>query len=202
MGTSVKHQQAMRDWGATLSQKIKDEYYSNPEYCQVCEGVIPFEKKKNPNCSMSCAATARNRGVRRHGNPGEIGTCLLCGKETKKGKKYCGQSCAGSANKFDIEAWLNGEIDGTIIGGCSTAIKNYLLKQCNHKCPKCGWGEIHPITGKTPLEVNHIDGDSKNNKPENLEILCPNCHSLTPNFRALNKKSSRTHRSLPDSMTG
>jgi hypothetical protein len=29
-----------------------------------------------------------------------------------------------------------------------------------------------------------------------LEILCPNCHSLTPNFRALNKKSSRTYRGL------
>jgi hypothetical protein len=27
-------------------------------------------------------------------------------------------------------------------------------------------------------------------------VLCPNCHSLTPNFRALNKKSSRSHRGL------
>lgn len=31
-----------------------------------------------------------------------------------------------------------------------------------------------------------------NNKEENLELLCPNCHSLTDNFGALNKNSTRT----------
>jgi predicted nucleic acid-binding Zn ribbon protein len=196
MGTSTKHQKAMNDWGKALSEKIRSEYYANPEYCQVCEGVIPFEKKNNPNCSMSCAATARNKGVRRHGNPGEVTNCLVCGNKTKPGKKYCSQSCSGSSNKFDIDAWLRGEITGNTALGCSGAIKKWLLNQCNHRCPKCGWGEVHPVTGEIPLEVNHIDGDSTNNSPENLEVLCPNCHSLTPNYRALNKKSSRTHRGL------
>jgi 5-methylcytosine-specific restriction endonuclease McrA len=42
--------------------------------------------------------------------------------------------------------------------------------------------------------VNHIDGDSKNNVYSNLEFLCPNCHSQTPNFRALNRKSTREYR--------
>lgn len=49
-------------------------------------------------------------------------------------------------------------------------------------------------TGKIPLEVNHIDGNAKNNIEENLELLCPNCHSLTHNFRNLNKKSARTRK--------
>lgn len=38
-----------------------------------------------------------------------------------------------------------------------------------------------------PLEVEHIDGDSTNNKEYNLTLLCPNCHSLTKTYRGLNK---------------
>jgi hypothetical protein len=47
------------------------------------------------------------------------------------------------------------------------------------KCEMCGlenWmGE------KLKLELHHIDGDRFNNNFNNLQILCPNCHSLTPN---------------------
>ena len=32
-----------------------------------------------------------------------------------------------------------------------------------------------------PLELHHKDGNRYNNDLENLEILCPNCHSLCPN---------------------
>ena len=37
-----------------------------------------------------------------------------------------------------------------------------------------------------PLEVHHIDGDHLNNILENLQIICPNCHALTPNFKRKN----------------
>ena len=36
-----------------------------------------------------------------------------------------------------------------------------------------------------------IDGDNKNNKKENLKLLCPNCHSLTPTWRGRNKNSGK-----------
>jgi hypothetical protein len=57
-----------------------------------------------------------------------------------------------------------------------------------HKCECCGlekWNE-NPI----PLEVHHKDGDHLNNELENLEVLCPNCHALTKNWRGknINKK--------------
>ena len=194
MGTSVKHQQAMDNWGKTLSQKIQDTYYQNPKLCQVCKSIISFEKKCNSHCSMSCASVTRNTGVRRHGNSRQSANCLICGNKTKPGKKYCSQSCAGKINTFDIAAWLNGEIEGGNVNGCKTPIKNYLLKETNYRCSKCGWNKVNPVTNKVPLEVNHIDGDSSNNVVSNLEVLCPNCHSLTPNFRALNKNSSRTYR--------
>ncbi len=44
--------------------------------------------------------------------------------------------------------------------------------------------------------MNHIDGNSENNKEKNLELLCPNCHSLTPNFKGLNKGNGRHSRML------
>lgn len=37
-----------------------------------------------------------------------------------------------------------------------------------------------------PLEIHHLDGDKLNNTLENLQILCPNCHALTDNWRGKN----------------
>lgn len=37
-------------------------------------------------------------------------------------------------------------------------------------------------------ELDHIDGDRTNHILSNLRIICPNCHSQTPTFRAKNKK--------------
>jgi 5-methylcytosine-specific restriction endonuclease McrA len=43
-----------------------------------------------------------------------------------------------------------------------------------------------------PLELDHIDGNHQNNALDNLRLLCPNCHSLTPTFRGKNKRSATT----------
>lgn len=47
------------------------------------------------------------------------------------------------------------------------------------KCEMCGLGEW--MGNKIVLELHHIDGNRFNNDLSNLQILCPNCHSLTPN---------------------
>jgi predicted HNH restriction endonuclease len=44
------------------------------------------------------------------------------------------------------------------------------------------------------VEVEHIDGNWRNNQPSNLTLLCPNCHSLTPTYRALNWGRGREYR--------
>lgn len=49
-----------------------------------------------------------------------------------------------------------------------------------YKCNKCGIKEW--CGDEITLEVDHIDGDWKNNNRDNLRFLCPNCHSLTSNF--------------------
>lgn len=48
-------------------------------------------------------------------------------------------------------------------------------------CEKCGienWNN-KPIV----MQLHHINGDSKDNTLENLQLLCPNCHSQTDNYR-------------------
>jgi len=37
------------------------------------------------------------------------------------------------------------------------------------------------------MELHHVDGDRTNHLLENLEMICPNCHSQTDNYRAKNK---------------
>ena len=71
-----------------------------------------------------------------------------------------------------------------------TSVRKRLLHERNHTCEECGTGNEY--NGKPlSLELDHKDGNSKNNKIENLRILCPNCHSQTPTHRSKNIKYKR-----------
>lgn len=51
--------------------------------------------------------------------------------------------------------------------------------------------ELCHISGEDiSLELHHINGDHYDNRLENLQILCPNCHSKTPNFRNRNQSNT------------
>ncbi|MFF3481778.1 HNH endonuclease signature motif containing protein [Streptomyces sp. NPDC002701] len=58
---------------------------------------------------------------------------------------------------------------------------------------RCALCSIHPVwLGEPlPLEVDHIDGNWRNNRAENLRFLCPNCHSTTDTYRGRAKGRTR-----------
>ena len=87
-------------------------------------------------------------------------------------------------------------------GSNTTRIRQKLLYEGlkEHRCECCGqtFWQGHPI----PLELHHKDGDHGNNDLSNLELLCPNCHAFTDNYRgrgmaAVKCKNDRITISVP-----
>ena len=74
----------------------------------------------------------------------------------------------------------------------SRHIKKFVLERQIGKCNHCGIKEWQdkPLV----LELEHKDGNSSNNHPDNLECLCPNCHSQTATYKNRNKGNGRHSR--------
>lgn len=116
--------------------------------------------------------------------------CIQCGKECKWGSskinKYCGVDCQRTWT------WLNITIPRVENNECThnsaTVLKRYLAEKHGEKCADCG---IESTWNSKPLmlQLDHIDGDSDNNYPRNIRLLCPNCHSQTENFGSKGKGS-------------
>ena len=127
-----------------------------------------------------------------------MNNCKNCGK--KCNSLYCSNLCQQEYQRsLKINEWLKGK-NSFRKGGTSIFpwMKEYLIENAGKKCSNCGWDEINPFTGKSPLEIDHIDGDAYNNLKENLRVLCPNCHSLTKTYKNIgNRTSSRTYRNKP-----
>lgn len=110
--------------------------------------------------------------------------------------RFCSNACQQEKQFKDyISKWKAGrEVGGTAHGFVSDYVRRYLKAIRGEKCEVCGWAERHPVTGLIPLVFDHADGDSSNHAEENIRILCPNDHSLTPTYQALNKGRGRAWR--------
>lgn len=123
--------------------------------------------------------------------------CVICGVELVNRQRFtCSPQCDNERKYITyIEKWKSGSVDG--LRGeyqISNRIRRYLFEKYNNKCCRCGWGETNEYTGNIPLEVHHKDGNYKNNNEDNLELLCPNCHSLTDNYKCQNIGNGRKQR--------
>lgn len=166
------------------------------KYCKNCGKEFSSKDKRKQFCSQSCAATYNNSKRIIH-KENEKRKCICCGNEINDcARKYCSIECQQTYQHDEwVKKWKEGSISGTIGKyEISSHIRRYLFDKYNCKCQKCGWGEVNKTSNKVPLQIHHIDGDCLNNNEENLELLCPNCHSLTDTYGNLNETSNRVFR--------
>ena len=142
----------------------------------------------NPKyCSRSCAASTNNRGVVRNGSAPVMHKCLLCPSWTTN-PKVCSRKCGYKLQMSKTEKLFRA---GKIIH--SKQIRIQMMLRHGNRCmnPKCTWDHKgFPVV----CQVDHKDGDPYNNKPSNLRLLCPNCHSRTRTFGSKNRGNGRWER--------
>lgn len=167
------------------SEKLKEEYYKNPKLCLNCSKIIPYEKKKyNKYCSRSCSAIVNNLKRKQRK------TCLVCQNKINKGSsKYCSLTCQKT---YHFNKKLSDWICGDYSAKSRNFLRKYLTETQGYKCSCCSISEWNnkPIV----LEIDHIDGNSENNSPENIRFICPNCHSQTDTYKAKNIGNGRYYR--------
>jgi len=192
-----KHQVAHAKASKTLVEKNRKKYELQNKVCPTCSKKIPYEKRMNEFCSRSCSAKFYNKDrIKRIKNE----NCLFCGKSLKgiNGLKYCSKDCQIKyQRKQRIEKWKRGEISGNYKGkwgGVANFVRVYLFEKFSNKCAECNWSKVNTYSKHIPLEIEHIDGNYQNSTEENLTLLCPNCHSLTPTYKTLNKGNGRAIR--------
>ena len=161
--------------------------------CYLCEKLFERNQKNSETerkvfCSKSCAAKHNNRV-----KPKRLRTrvCVGCGKLCKASHTYCSNDCRSSyRTSLSLQKIEKGEITEP------KTIKFNLQKFNEYRiCSECGQGETW--NGKVlVLQLDHIDGNSDNNKLENLRILCPNCHTQTETFTSRQKKEHKRNRYL------
>ena len=171
------------------------------KYCECCNSII--ENAGIKYCSSSCAAKVNNTLYPKRTKLDNYKTekynkrirvlkkqnfCLYCGNSCVK--KYCSYSCHQEKRKEKYKEKILSN-DPSI---SNRLYRKFLIEEHGAKCMECGWDKVNPITKNCPIELEHIDGNSRNNELNNLKLLCPNCHSLTPTYKALNIGKGRHSR--------
>lgn len=103
-------------------------------------------------------------------------------QEFKERGLKTGHKKTGKATSFDKDKIFC--INSPVSRKC---LKRCYLKFRDNKCDNCGlvgYWNGQPIT----LQIHHINGVHNDNRLDNLQLLCPNCHSQTENYRGKNIK--------------
>jgi Zn finger protein HypA/HybF involved in hydrogenase expression len=158
-----------------INNAIKYSKYTTGEFCssKCARSFSTKEKRKEINIAVSKKLLGR------------IGISRFYSEE-----KW--QEIKEKRNSIYKEKLLNADFNTL---GEDTIRKRILIEQ-NNACNKCKLSEW--LGKKIILELEHIDGNHYNNERNNLEMLCPNCHSLTPTWRGRNKRNNLNRNKIND----
>ena len=145
------------------------------KHCEVCGTIFRVPKHvmaRRKTCSLKC------RGIQTRTRR-EV-TCDLCGKkfestpskQSRSKFNFCSRKCKDYAQSIyggDKFASLRPNHYG--IG--RTVYRRVAILKYGPKCSRCGYDE-----NRVALQVHHRDKDRSNNKVDNLEVLCANCHAI------------------------
>lgn len=190
-GKHAEHNRKISAKGAKASraksQKRKDEYAVSPNKCSLCEKELEYNKRYNKYCGSSCAATANN--IKRTAKASVPKASVTTKSKPVYKPKHKGVPAAVVDFEF-MKKLKKAKKDRRLLDCNWDSIswekkrERVILEQFG-KCNHCG---ITVWQGKRiTLEIDHIDGNNKNNERDNLEGLCPNCHSITDTWRGRNK---------------
>ena len=121
--------------------------------------------------------------------------CQGCGARLagRKSRKFCSNACQRAAErKKHIALWLQ---SGRAIpdGKANHYVRVHIREEQRGRCAICGmaaeWNG-QPLV----LVLDHVNGDPEDNRRENLRLVCPNCDSQLPTFKARNRGNGRAWR--------
>lgn len=171
-GFSTKYNR--KEINKKVSRTLKQKYPKNiiSKSCLLCNKLFFLPKPSSDKifCSRECYWKSKIGTKTNFGQ--QTQESIRKRKETVKTKNYEKRKsiCFEELNRY----WQ----------------KQRLLKENNNCCMECGQPE--EWNGKKlNLEFHHIDGNNKNNNRENCEVICPNCHSQTENYKFRNKKHKK-----------
>lgn len=150
-------------------------------------------------CSLSCRTIFVNKNFPKKNSRRQ--SFCICGSVVYLSKnmqqKFCSNSChQNDVYKKYIELWLAGQVAGCQKDRASNFVRRYLLEKQKGECLKCSNSSW--MGQPMPLELEHVDGNYMNNTPQNVCLLCPNCHAQTQTYGSKNKGKGRANRSKSD----
>lgn len=176
-----------------ISESLKSKY--EPNRCIICGNIIDNRNKKY--CSDEC----KNKKIRekslkkekKYSSTKIKNICLECGKEYIgcKGTNFCSNECSSKYRHKELyKDFLENNEKYCRANYSPKAFKKDILIEQGGVCAICG---NPPIWNDKSLVfiIDHIDGNSANNRRENLRCICPNCDSQLDTFKSKNKNSAR-----------